>query len=105
MALPRRVRYRRLRVPIQTYSREAAWTYLAFPPAAAVWFGRHALAAVLRRLRALAARGYGTLLLRLPRAVRGDLRRGRRVRLVVTAIAADVAANTTTRARSMLLLP
>ena len=62
-----------------------------------------------RTLRAAAveppARGYGTLLLRLPRAVRGDLRRGRRVRLMVTAIAADVAANTATRARSVLLLP
>jgi hypothetical protein len=50
-----------------------------------------------------AARGYTTLTVRVPRAVRRDLRRGRAVRARVTAIAADSAANTTARARLVTL--
>ena len=53
--------------------------------------------------RAPAARGYTTLTVRVPRAVRRDLRAGRAVRARVTAIAADNAANTTARARLVTL--
>jgi hypothetical protein len=50
-------------------------------------------------------RGYGKLLLRLPRLVRRELAQGRDVRATVRAIAADAAANVTARERSVLLIP
>jgi hypothetical protein len=50
-------------------------------------------------------RGYGSLVLRLPRIVRRELRHGRSVRARVTVCAADAAANASTRGRSVLLLP
>jgi hypothetical protein len=50
-------------------------------------------------------RGYGSLVLRLPRIVRRELRHGRSVRARVTVCAADAAANVSTRRRSVLLLP
>jgi hypothetical protein len=50
-----------------------------------------------------AARGYTTLLAPVPRAARRDLRAGRRVRAHVAAIAADNAANTTSRGRLVTL--
>jgi hypothetical protein len=59
-------------------------------------------------LRRTAARepasgGYTTLVVRVPRAVRRELRQGRSVRARVTAIAADNAANTTARHRLVTL--
>ena len=50
-----------------------------------------------------AARGYTTLMVRVPRAVRRDLRAGHTVRARITAIAADSAANATTRGRLVTL--
>jgi hypothetical protein len=50
-------------------------------------------------------RGYGRLVLRLPRTVRRELAHGRSVRARVTVCAADAAANARTRRRSVLLLP
>ena len=50
-----------------------------------------------------ASSGYTQLTVRVPRAVRRDLRKGRTVRARVTAIAADNAANTTARARLVTL--
>jgi hypothetical protein len=50
-----------------------------------------------------AARGYTTLTVRVPRAVRRDLRAGHTMRARITAIAADNAANTTTRGRLVTL--
>jgi hypothetical protein len=50
-----------------------------------------------------ASSGYTQLSVRVPRAVRRDLRRGRAVRARVTAIAADNAANTTVRRRLVTL--
>jgi hypothetical protein len=50
-----------------------------------------------------AASGYTTLVVRVPRAVRRDLRQGRVVGARVTAIAADNAANTTARHRLVTL--
>ena len=50
-------------------------------------------------------RGYGRLLMRLPRAVRRELARGRNVRAIVSACAADAAGNVSTRKRPVLLLP
>jgi hypothetical protein len=50
-----------------------------------------------------AERGYTALTVRVPRAVRRDLRAGRTVRARVTTIAADSAANTTARARLVTL--
>jgi hypothetical protein len=62
-----------------------------------------------RTLRAAAieppGRGYGTLVMRLPRIVRRELAQGRSVRATVTVIAADAAANATSRERALLLLP
>jgi hypothetical protein len=49
------------------------------------------------------SRGYTTLTVRVPRAVRRDLRAGHTVRAHITAIAADNAANTTTRGRLVTL--
>jgi hypothetical protein len=49
------------------------------------------------------ARGYTTMLVRVPRDARRQLRRGQRVRARVTAIAADSAANATARARLVTL--
>ena len=51
-----------------------------------------------------ASSGYTTLVVRVPRAVRRDLRQGREVRARVTAIAADNAANTTARHRLVTLI-
>jgi hypothetical protein len=48
-------------------------------------------------------RGYTTLTVAVPRAARRELRAGRSVRARVTAIAADAAANTTTKSRAVLL--
>jgi hypothetical protein len=50
-----------------------------------------------------ASRGYTALIVRVPRAVRRDLRAGRVVRASVTAIAVDNAANTTARHRLVTL--
>jgi hypothetical protein len=50
-----------------------------------------------------ASGGYTTLVVRVPRAVRRELRQGRSVRARVTAIAADNAANTTARHRLVTL--
>jgi hypothetical protein len=65
------------------------------------------LASVRRTLRAAAveppARGYATLLIRLPRAVRRELAQGHDVRATVTAHAADAAANVTTVRRRVTL--
>jgi hypothetical protein len=59
----------------------------------------------LRRTRARepASTGYTVLTVRVPRAVRRELRRGRAVSARVTAIAADNAANTTARHRLVTL--
>ncbi|HYN90610.1 MAG TPA: hypothetical protein VER75_01720 [Thermoleophilaceae bacterium] len=62
-----------------------------------------------RTLRAAAIeppeRGYGRLVLRLPRALRRELAQGRSVRALITAFAADAAANLTSRGRPVLLVP
>jgi hypothetical protein len=62
-----------------------------------------------RTLRAAAIeppeRGYGQLLIRLPRAVRRELARGHSVRARVSVCAADADANARIRERSVLLLP
>jgi hypothetical protein len=50
-------------------------------------------------------RGYGQLLLRLPRIVRRELARGRSVHAKVSACAADAAGNSNLRHRPVLLLP
>jgi hypothetical protein len=50
-----------------------------------------------------ASSGYTPLIVRVPRPVRRELRRGRVIRARVTAIAADNAANTTTRQRLVTL--
>ena len=50
-----------------------------------------------------ASRGYTQLVVKVPRSARRDLRAGRVVRARVTAIAADPAANTTSRARLVTL--
>jgi hypothetical protein len=50
-----------------------------------------------------ATRGYTQLMVKVPRAARRDLRAGRTVRARVTAIAADSAANATTRRRLVTL--
>jgi hypothetical protein len=50
-----------------------------------------------------ASSGYTPLIVRVPRAVRRDLRQGREVRARLTAIAADNAANTTARHRLVTL--
>jgi hypothetical protein len=50
-------------------------------------------------------RGYGRLVLRLPRMVRRELAHGRSVRARVTVCAADAAANLRTRKRPVLLVP
>jgi hypothetical protein len=60
-----------------------------------------------RTLRAHAVappeRGYGELVLRLPRVVRRELAHGRSVRALVAVHAADVAANASTRRRAVVL--
>jgi hypothetical protein len=48
-------------------------------------------------------RGYTTLTVAVPRAARREIRAGRSVRARVNAIAADTAANTATKSRSVLL--
>jgi hypothetical protein len=50
-----------------------------------------------------AERGFATLVIRLPRAVRRQLARGRSVRTTVTALAADASGNLTQRARLVRL--
>lgn len=50
-------------------------------------------------------RGYGKLVVRLPRMVRRELARDRSVRAQVAVCAADAAANATTQHRRVLLLP
>lgn len=62
-----------------------------------------------RTLRATAIeppeRGFGRLVLRLPRMLRRELAHGRSVSARVTVYAADAAANVSSRRRSILLLP
>jgi hypothetical protein len=52
-----------------------------------------------------AARGYTVIAVAVPREARRRLRAGHGVRVRVTVCAADAAANATTRARSVVLLP
>jgi hypothetical protein len=52
-----------------------------------------------------AARGYTVIAVAVPREGRRKLRAGHAARVRVTVCAADAAANATTRARSVVLLP
>ena len=64
--------------------------------------GEHARRAAARRP---AARGYTVIAVAVPREARRRLRAGHGVRVRVTVCAADAAANATTQARSVVLLP